>query len=129
MCGYLSTHNEGSKQEHTINPRRAASSSPPPTHTTQPINNRALQDRVFAEQQSVLGSQVDKPLDFDDVGKMDLLFNCLRETLRMHPPLIMLMRKCRQDLPVNSEDGKSYTVPKVRLSVLWSSVPPSRLLG
>lgn len=41
------------------------------------------------------------------------MFNCLRETLRMHPPLIMLMRHCRQDLAVNSEDGKTYTVPKV----------------
>jgi hypothetical protein len=64
----------------------------------------------------VLGPDTDvsKALDFDAIGKMDLLFNCLRETLRMHPPLIMLMRKCRQDLSVNSEDGKTYTVAKVR---------------
>lgn len=61
---------------------------------------------------------------------MDLLFNCLRETLRMHPPLIMLMRKCRQDLRVNAEDGKSYTVPKVRFfPFLVFGVYPSRLLG
>lgn len=63
-----------------------------------------------------------KTLDFDDVGKMDLLFNCLRETLRMHPPLIMLMRKCRQDLVVQSEENKTYTVPKGSVVAVSPSV-------
>jgi sterol 14alpha-demethylase len=72
---------------------------------------RTLQNRIVAEQQEVLGSN--KDADFDDLGKMDLLFNCIRESLRMHPPLIMLMRHCRADLVVSSADKKTYTVPKV----------------
>jgi hypothetical protein len=68
---------------------------------------------VFAEQQDVLGRNLDKTLEFDDLNKFDLLFNCIRETLRMHPPLLMLMRHCRVDLPVTASDGTSYVVPKV----------------
>lgn len=44
------------------------------THTDQlntKCNTRALQERVFAEQQAVLGADpLAKPLDFDDIGKM-----------------------------------------------------------
>lgn len=43
---------------------------------------------------------------------MELMHNCVREALRLHPPLIMLMRYARQDLTVNSREGKSYVVPK-----------------
>jgi cytochrome P450 len=101
-CAYHPTHH-------------ALTTLPPPKPQTP--NIRALQERVFAEQQSVLGADVSKPLDFDAIGKMDLLFNCVRESLRMHPPLIMMMRQCRQDVAVKSEDDKTYTVPKVRLCV------------
>ncbi|KAM3572425.1 hypothetical protein VYU27_005554 [Nannochloropsis oceanica] len=86
--------------------------------------NKELQERVYREQRAVRGGEQGgmKTLDFDDVGKMDLLFNCLRETLRMHPPLIMLMRKCRQDLVVQSEEKKTYTVPKGSVVAVSPSV-------
>jgi sterol 14-demethylase len=38
--------------------------------------------------------------------EMDLLHNCMKETLRMHPPLVLLMRKVKK--PVQY---KEYTIP------------------
>jgi sterol 14alpha-demethylase len=40
-----------------------------------------------------------------------LLHNCMRESLRLFPPLIMLMRYAKQPFDVTA-DGKQYTVPK-----------------
>lgn len=48
---------------------------------------------------------------FDKIQKLELMHDCVREALRMHPPLIMLMRKAKVDVDVTS-DGKKYTVPK-----------------
>ena len=41
------------------------------------------------------------------------MHNCMKEALRMHPPLIMLMRKAMKDVPIESKDGRKWTVPKV----------------
>ncbi|EWM25289.1 obtusifoliol 14-alpha demethylase [Nannochloropsis gaditana] len=89
--------------------------------------NKGLQDRVYAEQVAIRGQDTGseaalRALDFDAVGKMDMLFNCLREALRMHPPLIMLMRQCRQDLLVQSQEGKAFTVPKGSVVAVSPSV-------
>lgn len=51
-------------------------------------------------------------LTFEHVQSFDLLHNCVKEALRMHPPLIMLMRKVKQDVECKSHDGKRYTLPK-----------------
>jgi len=45
------------------------------------------------------------------------MHNCVKETLRMFPPLIMLMRKAKVDIPVKAEhpapDGrKEWVIPK-----------------
>lgn len=74
----------------------------------------------------MLGRNLDKPLEFDDLNKFDLLFNCIRETLRMHPPLLMLMRHCRADLPVTASDGTSYVVPKVSTHTQGRSLSSSQ---
>ena len=59
----------------------------------------------------------DAELTYEHVSKMDLLHNCVKETLRMHPPLIMLMRKAKVDIAVTADkpapDGRdSWTIPK-----------------
>ena len=65
---------------------------------------------VMKEQREVLGD-LTKPLDFESVGKMEYLQNCVKESLRMHPPLILLMRMAMEDIPTTL-DGKTYTIPK-----------------
>ena len=72
-------------------------------------NNLDLQERLFNENNSILHG---KEVEYDDLNSLDLLMNCIREALRMHPPLIMLMRMARQNLNVTGDDGKHYTIPK-----------------
>jgi sterol 14-demethylase len=52
-----------------------------------------------------------RTLDYDAVNEMDLMHNCMREALRLHPPLVLLMRKVLKDIKVNA-GGRSYDIPK-----------------
>lgn len=64
-----------------------------------------LQQQLYEEIQSVLG---DKPLAYEDLDKLTLVNNTIRETLRMHMPLHSIFRKVVKDLPV---PGTKYVVP------------------
>jgi sterol 14-demethylase len=61
-----------------------------------------LIEQLYEEQKRVAGTSNGKinPLKYEHLKDMDLLNYCIRETLRMHPPLHSLMRKVVQDLPV-----------------------------
>lgn len=74
------------------------------------VHNPEILERVVAEVDSVV--KPGEPLTFEHVQKMDLLHNCVKEALRLQPPLIMLMRRAKQDVVVKSDDGKTFTVPK-----------------
>lgn len=51
------------------------------------------------EQTTILGADnVGQALDFDTVAKMDYLQDCVKESLRMFPPLILLMRMAMTDI-------------------------------
>ncbi len=55
--------------------------------------HRDIEKRLIEEQNEALGGDSNsKALVYEDLGKMELLHNCLLEVLRMNPPLIMLMR-------------------------------------
>lgn len=71
--------------------------------------NQKCLDKVMIEQKDTLGNK--SHLDFDDVAKMSYLQDCVKESLRLHPPLIMLMRMCMQDCETSFE-GKKYIIPK-----------------
>ena len=47
----------------------------------------------------------------DAVNEMELMHNCMREALRLHPPLVLLMRKVLKSIKVNA-GGRSYDIPK-----------------
>ncbi|CAN0171537.1 unnamed protein product [Ascophyllum nodosum] len=66
--------------------------------------------RLLEEQEAVLKSK-DTPLTWEHLGEMELLHNCMRETLRMYPPLVLLLRMAKKNFTVTSK-GKSFTVPK-----------------
>ena len=74
-------------------------------------NDNGLLDRVLAEQNQVLGGKMDKKLEYDDLQNMELLHNCMRETLRLCPTFIMLLRRAERDFNV-TVGGQTYTVPK-----------------
>lgn len=82
--------------------------------------------KVLAEQQEILGdNNASVPLDFDSVGKMDYLQDCIKESLRMYPPLIMLMRQAMEDIETTHK-GKTYVIPKGDI-VITSPAVSSRL--
>jgi sterol 14-demethylase len=68
-------------------------------------------------------------IDFDVLAEMDELHFCIKEALRMHPPLIMLLRQCHVPFEVETTEGKKFVVPKghivatsPRSRTAWTSV-------
>jgi sterol 14alpha-demethylase len=72
-------------------------------------NNTTVMDRIVTEQEKIMKGK--ESLDFDDVNEMQLLHDCIRESLRLCPPLILLIRKAMIDCQVTA-GGKTYTIPK-----------------
>eukprot|EP00039_Didymoeca_costata_P011392 m.159773 g.159773 ORF g.159773 m.159773 type:complete len:500 (+) comp15159_c0_seq2:89-1588(+) len=71
-------------------------------------HHAGLQDRLYKEQ---LAAQVGDPLVKDDLLKMPLLHSCVRETLRLKPPIMQLMRRVRKPLKIEAA-GKTFIIPK-----------------
>eukprot|EP01138_Halocafeteria_seosinensis_P014360 gb/GECG01014661.1/.p1 GENE.gb/GECG01014661.1/~~gb/GECG01014661.1/.p1 ORF type:complete len:501 (+),score=68.80 gb/GECG01014661.1/:1-1503(+) len=65
-----------------------------------------LKERVLQEQQELVGGAQDT-LSFEQVNKMDLLGRCMKESIRLHPPLIFLMREVLTELKT-----PHHTIPK-----------------
>ncbi|ORX82040.1 lanosterol 14-alpha demethylase [Basidiobolus meristosporus CBS 931.73] len=57
-----------------------------------------IRSQVYAEQKAIFGDDL-KPLNFNDLNKCKVLDNLVRETLRMHTPIVAIMRKVVK--PVN----------------------------
>lgn len=78
------------------------------------FNQRCLAE-VQQEQNAVLSKTnaniAAVPLDFDNIGEMEYLQNCIKETLRMFPPLIMLMRMAMEDIETTHR-GQKFVIPK-----------------
>lgn len=85
-----------------------------------------IMKRVVEEQRSVLGDDNTTPVDFDKVNEMELLHNCMREALRLCPPLVLLMRYAKQEftVTVNKDDKekKTFTVPQGDMVMVSPSV-------
>jgi len=59
------------------------------------------------EQQEVLGEDVNLTLTYEKTKQLKVLDKCLKETLRLHPPFILVARKVLNDVKY-----KNYTIPK-----------------
>jgi len=76
-----------------------------------------LQQDLYQEQVAVWGNEDGsfKPLNYENL-QTPLLNSCIREVLRLHPPLHSLMRKVLSDLPVpielSGEVPQPLVVPK-----------------
>ncbi|PIA50865.1 hypothetical protein AQUCO_01200266v1 [Aquilegia coerulea] len=51
-------------------------------------------------------------IDRDILSEMDVLYRCIKEALRLHPPLVMLLRSSHSDFSVTTLEGKEYDIPK-----------------
>ena len=93
-------------------------------------NPRCLAE-VLKEQKEVFSKKESGPKDltasieFDDVAKMEYLENCVKEALRMHPPLILLMRMAMKDIETTHQ-GQKFVIPKGDI-VLTSPAVASRM--
>ncbi|RIA97085.1 lanosterol 14-alpha demethylase [Glomus cerebriforme] len=67
-----------------------------------------LFNELRQEQIDILGS-LHEPLTFDAIKKLTLHDNVVRETLRLRPPILNIIRKVLRDLPI---PGTQYVVPK-----------------
>ncbi|OAY73173.1 Obtusifoliol 14-alpha demethylase [Ananas comosus] len=63
------------------------------------------------EQKEILKKHGEK-IDHDILSEMDVLYRCIKEALRLHPPLIMLLRQSHSDFTVRTREGKEYDIPK-----------------
>lgn len=90
------------------------------------IHHPKCLERVMEEQKTVLkGDLSKKNLSFDDISNMVFLSACVKEALRMHPPLILLMRMAMCDIETTHE-GTKYIIPKGDI-VVTSPAAQSRM--
>ncbi|OAY43814.1 sterol 14-demethylase [Manihot esculenta] len=66
---------------------------------------------VQQEQKTLMRKHGNK-VDHDVLSEMDVLYRCIKEALRLHPPLIMLLRSSHSDFTVTTREGKEYDIPK-----------------
>jgi cytochrome P450 len=66
-----------------------------------------LVTELYKEQQEVCGTDL-RPLVYEDLAKLPLLNNVIREVLRMHPPLHSIMRKVKSPMTIKE---RGYIVP------------------
>nr|AIU41378.1 CYP51 [Hevea brasiliensis] len=66
---------------------------------------------VLEEQKTLMRKHGNK-VDHDILSEMDVLYRCIKEALRLHPPLIMLLRSSHSDFSVTTREGKEYDIPK-----------------
>ncbi|KAG9144770.1 hypothetical protein Leryth_017243 [Lithospermum erythrorhizon] len=64
------------------------------------------------EEQKELMKKYGTKIDHDILSEMEVLYRCIKEALRLHPPLIMLLRQSHSDFSVKTKDGKEYDIPK-----------------
>lgn len=73
--------------------------------------NKEYLSAVLDEQKNLMGKHGNK-VDHDILAEMDVLYRCIKEALRLHPPLIMLLRSSHSDFTVKTKEGKEYDIPK-----------------
>jgi len=68
------------------------------------LGHPKIHEAVLEEQKRIVG---DSSLDFEKIREMELLENCMSETLRLRPPIILIWRVAMQNLKI-----KDFVIPK-----------------
>ena len=70
-----------------------------------------LQDELLQEQKDILGVKADgtiEDLTYDDLARLPLHSQTVKETLRLHAPIHSQMRKVKQPMPI---EGTRFVIP------------------
>ena len=70
-----------------------------------------IMDELYEEQVRVLGSDL-PPLTYDNLQRLTLNSQVVKETLRIHAPIHSIMRKVTSPMPV---EGTPYTIPTTHI--------------
>ncbi|KAI8526736.1 hypothetical protein RHMOL_Rhmol12G0019100 [Rhododendron molle] len=74
------------------------------------LSNKKYLPLVLHEQRNLVGKH-GKKVDHDVLLEMEILYRCIKEALRLHPPQLLL-RTSLSDFSVKTSEGKEYDVPK-----------------
>ena len=66
-----------------------------------------IQEELLQEQKDILGKDL-PPLTYEDLSRLPMHSQVVRETLRIHAPIHSIMRKVKSPMPV---EGTPYTIP------------------
>ncbi|XP_040096941.1 prostaglandin E2 omega-hydroxylase CYP4F21-like isoform X2 [Oryx dammah] len=66
------------------------------------------QERCRQEVQELLKDREPKEIEWDDLAQLPFLTMCIKESLRLHPPVTVISRRCTQDIML--PDGR--VIPK-----------------
>ncbi|KAI9792091.1 MAG: hypothetical protein M1816_003073 [Peltula sp. TS41687] len=70
-----------------------------------------IMEELYQEQLRVFGDDL-PPLTYDDLQRLELHQNVLKETLRLHAPIHSMMRKVKAPMTI---EGTPYVIPKSRV--------------
>ncbi|CAI2352701.1 unnamed protein product [Caenorhabditis sp. 36 PRJEB53466] len=70
--------------------------------------NAHIQSKVQKEIDEVLG-EADRPITYEDLGKLKYLEACFKETLRLYPSVPLIARQCVEDIEVRGKTLPSGT--------------------
>jgi sterol 14alpha-demethylase len=76
------------------------------------LGNKARCYPQVEEEQRAVMRKHGSALDYDILQEMDVLHRTIKEALRMHPPLVMLMRFAKEAFDVTTSTGETYHVPQ-----------------
>ncbi len=71
------------------------------------------------DEQRALLARHGNGLSMEVLSEMETLHMNIQEALRMHPPLLLVMRYAKTPFSVTTRKGTTYTVPVVRASAAW----------
>ncbi|XP_008156090.2 cytochrome P450 4F3-like [Eptesicus fuscus] len=72
------------------------------------------QERCRQEVQQLLGDREPQEIEWDDLAQLPFLTMCIKESLRLHPPVTVISRCCTQDVLL--PDGR--VIPKGNICVI-----------
>ncbi|KAK1686233.1 hypothetical protein QYE76_047081 [Lolium multiflorum] len=68
--------------------------------------------KAAIEEQIQIAKKYKDGLDNNAFMEMETLHNCIKEVLRMHPPMGVLVRKAHKKFTVQTKEGKKYEIPQ-----------------
>ncbi|KAE9454745.1 hypothetical protein C3L33_13291, partial [Rhododendron williamsianum] len=75
------------------------------------LSNKKYLASVLDEQRNLVKKH-GSSIDHDILSEMEVLYRCIKEALRLHPPVMMLLRTSHSDFTVKTREGKEYDIPK-----------------